>query len=307
MQELHDRPRQTSAALARSAEARVRHEDLRRARPERGADRADAASPARRSCCSRTAPTSAASTTAATVLQRAARTRTSASSRSGSSRTPFDAQALQKLAARRATAPSSQASEPGAADADLRRRSAGSSRERVPAQLPVAPEPEHARQGRVTVAGRSRGGDRRVHDAGAAHRPARPYNPSTFDRVIQSPWTMLVVALAVRGADRLRGQPARRAARSRSSTASATSSRCSSNERRSRENERSSASRPGSCSRGCSRSARGARWSERLGTTLELADIEAEPIQVVVLTAIGTLLAMIILGSRSGVFGVIAP
>ena len=43
-----------------------------------------------------------------------------------------------------------------------------------------------------------------------------------------------------------------------------------------------------------------ARWSERLAASLELADIEAEPIQVVVLTIIGTLLAVFILGLAFG-------
>jgi tight adherence protein B len=42
------------------------------------------------------------------------------------------------------------------------------------------------------------------------------------------------------------------------------------------------------------------RWSERLAAALELADIEAEPIQVVVLAVIGTVLAVFILGLAFG-------
>ena len=53
-------------------------------------------------------------------------------------------------------------------------------------------------------------------------------------------------------------------------------------------------------------SASGSRpgWADRLGSTLELADIEVEPLQFVALTFLGTVLLMIILGAIIGVPGV---
>jgi tight adherence protein B len=46
-------------------------------------------------------------------------------------------------------------------------------------------------------------------------------------------------------------------------------------------------------------------WIERLTLALDLADLDVDPVQVVILTAMGTVLAMVILGLAFGVVGVV--
>jgi tight adherence protein B len=135
--------------------------------------------------------------------------------------------------------------------------------------------------------------------------PAAPYKPSQVDTAIQSRWAMLVVALlfalligfAVSHATASREDPLVSrvgdfVAVQRPLTGSPTIGD-SEARRRSLFLARLSQS--------TSRSA----WSERLAATLELADIEADPIQVVVLTIVATILAALVLGLIFGIGGVI--
>jgi tight adherence protein B len=136
--------------------------------------------------------------------------------------------------------------------------------------------------------------------------PVGSDQPSTWDRIIQSGWTMLVVALILAT---LVGWAVSRATRGQkdalvhrvsgfvSIQRSEQSDRPRTQEGRAarslltRLRQRGSGSRP--------------KWADRLGSTLELADIEAEPIQVIALTFLGTVLLMIILGAILGVMGVV--
>ena len=47
------------------------------------------------------------------------------------------------------------------------------------------------------------------------------------------------------------------------------------------------------------------KWSERMAETLELADIKAEPVQVVILTVVASVLTMLLLGYLLGPFGIL--
>ena len=126
-------------------------------------------------------------------------------------------------------------------------------------------------------------------------KPVPPYRPSTFDRVAQSRWTMLAVALIIAAlvgwavrtftsqrddalVDRVSGFVAVPSAGSAVADPSS--------------------EQPGARSRFLTRisaSTSKSNWSERMAETLELADIEAEPVQVVILTAAGTVFAMVVL------------
>ena len=127
-------------------------------------------------------------------------------------------------------------------------------------------------------------------------KPVPPYRPSTFDRVAQSRWTMLVVALIIAAlvgwvvhsftsqrpdalVDRVSGFVAVPPAGSAGAADP-------------------SAEQPGSRSSFLTRisaSTSKSSWSERMAETLELADIKAEPVQVVILTAAGTIFTMLAL------------
>jgi tight adherence protein B len=126
-------------------------------------------------------------------------------------------------------------------------------------------------------------------------KPVPPYRLSTFDRVAQSRWTMLAVALIIAAlvgwavhsftsqrtdalVDRVSGFVAVPPAGSAAADASG----------------EQSGSRTSFLSR-ISASTSKSSWSERMAETLELADIKAEPVQVVILTAAGTILAMVAL------------
>jgi tight adherence protein B len=136
--------------------------------------------------------------------------------------------------------------------------------------------------------------------------PVGAYQPSTWDRIVQSGWTMLVVALILAAlvgwavSNATKGQKdalVHRVSGFVSIQRPEQSDRPKTKDSRlagsliTRLRRRRSDSRP--------------RWVDRLGSTLELADIEVEPIQVVALTILGTVLMMIILGAILGVVGVV--
>jgi tight adherence protein B len=136
--------------------------------------------------------------------------------------------------------------------------------------------------------------------------PVGAYHPSAFDRVVQSGWTMIVVALLLAA---LFGWAVSRATKGRKDAlvervaGFVSVQRPEKTDRPKTQEERvarslvarfrqtGSGTRPG--------------WAERLGSTLELADIEMEPLQVVALTFLGTVLMMAILGAIIGAPGVL--
>jgi tight adherence protein B len=135
--------------------------------------------------------------------------------------------------------------------------------------------------------------------------PAAPYKPALSDRVIQSGWTMVVVALILAA---LFGWAVSRATRTRRDPLVERVAGFVSVQRQTRaertpktQEERITRSLLARVRPDTSRS----RWSERLGATLELADLEIEPIQLVVLTAVGTVLVMVLCGVLLGPAGVV--
>jgi tight adherence protein B len=136
--------------------------------------------------------------------------------------------------------------------------------------------------------------------------PAAPYKPSTSGTVIQSKWTMLAVVLIFAG---LIGYAISHAL---SPNGDALVQRV---------GDFVSVQQPGAVDtvqaqqqaalRGptflsrVSSSARRSGWSDRLAATLELADIDAEPVQVVLLTVVATVVLVLILGAIFGVFGIV--
>jgi tight adherence protein B len=136
--------------------------------------------------------------------------------------------------------------------------------------------------------------------------PPQPYNPSTADRVIQSPYTMIAVALLFAA---LIGYAVSRATSAKPQGVVDRVGDFVSVKRRRPEaatEEKTRRYTPRQLLTRVHVSASRARWSERLAGNLELADIDAEPVQVVILTTFGTLVAMLILGIVIGWFGVLA-
>jgi tight adherence protein B len=133
--------------------------------------------------------------------------------------------------------------------------------------------------------------------------PAPAYHPSTFARILQSPITMVVIALLLAAAVGcgiaflLRPRPRPLVER----IGSFVSVRRASADAE----EAQEARRRVDLLRGAEGALEHLRWWPRFKATLELADINASPTQIVLLTLLGTLIAGIILYELIGAFGVV--
>lgn len=138
--------------------------------------------------------------------------------------------------------------------------------------------------------------------------PVPAYNPGTFDQVVQSGWTMLGIALTFA---LLVGFAVSRATATRTDPLVARVRGFVSVQQDGPATPAASRTPRVSILTRVSASTSRSRWSERLAESLELADIKAEPVQVVILTAIGTLLTMFVLGALISpfvaLFGLLVP
>jgi tight adherence protein B len=142
--------------------------------------------------------------------------------------------------------------------------------------------------------------------------PAPAYHPSLSARIIQSPWLMIIVVLIFAS---LIGFAISHAASSRSDplvdrVGDFVGPQRSGELRSKQPKERTSIGLSAFLSRVTAKTARGG-WLERVALALDLADIDTEPIQFVVLTAIGTILTMaifgLILGPVGALIGLVVP
>jgi tight adherence protein B len=142
-------------------------------------------------------------------------------------------------------------------------------------------------------------------------KPAPPYNPPLVDRVVQSRWTMLLVAAIIAA---LVGWAVHSATRKRSDALVDRVSNFvavpAAGSAAAEALPEQAAPKGGFLSR-ISASTSKSSWSERMAETLELADIKAEPIQVVILTLAGTIFVMVVLYLLGGplicLIGLVTP
>jgi tight adherence protein B len=132
--------------------------------------------------------------------------------------------------------------------------------------------------------------------------PAPPYKPSSVNSVIQSRWVLFLVALlfaALIGFGVIIGTSKKPEA-----LVDRVGGFVSTSPRGSAAAEPATTKSPSLVSRVTARASRSGWW-DRLEETLELADIKASPLQFVTVTALVTLLAVLILGVTVGLIGIL--
>ena len=235
----------------------------------------DPTRPRRRSCSSPTGTDVGSSVPAGKVLARAPAAATCACSRSGSSRRSFNAPALQRLASTSQgtyIAASSPAQLAPIFDALGRQLSSEYLR-----PLPLAREPEDPRRSSASRSRASPGVATAQYTTPALHIvPVGAYHPSAFDRVVQSRLDDDRRRAASRRARRLGGEPARRR-----DAKDALVERVSGFVSVQRPRGVRSPPDAGGAGRALAARARPPErvglapgWADRLGSTLELADVE---------------------------------
>lgn len=132
--------------------------------------------------------------------------------------------------------------------------------------------------------------------------PVPPYHPSLFGRVVRSPITMVLVALLAAGA---LGWAVAQLARPRPHALLDRVGAFVTIRRGQEDEEEAQVRRRVDLLRGAEGALERLSWWPRFKATVELADIDASPTQIVLLTALCTLVAMLVFDLALGVAGIV--